>query len=204
MSGESSPPSVLPAPRVASGAHGPQKLGACVCLILLLGALPAEHGLFALALLPVLFVLARRARVELRASLRRAALAAPFLLSVASLSLFRWHGALPFVGLLAKCSVSVLTLQLLASTTPISELLRALRGLHVPEVFCTTVGLLHRYSFLLAEESKRMRRARSGRTLDGSRWALWRGLGSSLGLLFVRTVFRAERIQIAMRSRGGG
>jgi cobalt/nickel transport system permease protein len=94
-------------------------------------------------------------------------------------------------------------LQLLARTTPISELLRALRRARVPEPLCSTISLLHRYSFVLVEESKRMRRARAGRTLHASRVALWRALGSSIGLLFVRSVSRAERVQAAIRARGG-
>jgi energy-coupling factor transporter transmembrane protein EcfT len=32
---------------------------------------------------------------------------------------------------------------------------------------------------------------------------VWLLLGNSLGLLFVRTLSRAERVQAAMRSRGG-
>jgi energy-coupling factor transporter transmembrane protein EcfT len=48
-----------------------------------------------------------------------------------------------------------------------------------------------------------MRRARAGRTLRSSRLSLWRALGNSIGLLFVRTVSRAERVHAAMRSRGG-
>jgi len=56
---------------------------------------------------------------------------------------------------------------------------------------------------VLAEEARRMQRARAGRTLRASRIHWWRVLGNSVGLLFVRTVSRAERIQIAMRARGG-
>ena len=99
--------------------------------------------------------------------------------------------------------LSVLALRLLAHTTPISALMRSARRAGVPEVLCTTIALLHRYLFLMADESTRMRRARAGRTLHGGRVAEWRARGNSIGLLFLRTVSRAERVQRAMRSRGG-
>ena len=106
--------------------------------------------------------------------------------------------------MLLKSAISLFTLQLLGSTTSSSELLRVLRRIRVPEPLCDAIALLARYSSLLIDEARRMRRARAGRTLRASRWLLWRALGSSIGLLFVRTVSRAERVQTAMRSRGGG
>jgi cobalt/nickel transport system permease protein len=179
------------------------RLGASLALILGVGALPVKHALWGLWALPLLLSGALLAKLELRALLVRLAVALPFVLGVASLSLFGHAGFERFLALLVKCSVSILTLQLLTHTTPISDLLLALRRAHVPLVLCSTISLLHRYLFVLADESKRMRRARAGRTLRSSRLALWSALGTSIGLLFVRTVARAERVQAAMRARGG-
>jgi cobalt/nickel transport system permease protein len=179
------------------------KLGASLALILGVGALPVRLALWGLLALPLLLLCALLAKVRLRALSARLAVALPFVLGVASLSLFKHAGFEQFLALLVKSGVSISTLQLLAQTTPIYELLRVLRRAHVPEVLCTTISLLHRYLFVMADESKRMRRARAGRTLHASRFALWRALGSSIGLLFVRTVSRAERVHTAMRARGG-
>jgi cobalt/nickel transport system permease protein len=179
------------------------KLGLSLAMILGVGALPAQRAGWGLLAIPVLSVIAALAKVELRSLLRRTLKAAPFLLGLASLSLFQNHGGARFFGLFSKSLVSVCTLQLLIATTPMPELIRALRRAHVPEVLCSTVALLSRYLFLIADESKRMRRARAGRTLRASRWALWRALANSVGLLFVRSVQRAERVQAAMRARGG-
>jgi len=179
------------------------KLGASLALILGVGTLPVRHALWGLLALPLLLLGALLARVELRALVARLAVALPFVLGVASLALFGHAGFERFLALLVKSGVSILTLQLLTQTTPISELLLALRRAHLPEVLCSTISLLHRYLFVMADESKRMRRARAGRTLQSSRFALWRALGSSIGLLFVRTVSRAERVHAAMRARGG-
>lgn len=179
------------------------KLGASLALILGLAALPVEHSLWALGGLPPLLLLAVLARLNLKELLLRLSLAAPFLLGVASLALFQPHGLRAALGLLAKSAVCLCTLQLLARTTPLAELLRTLRRMHVPELLCEALALLARYSSLLIDEARRMRRARAGRTLRASRWHFWRAQGNSLGLLFVRSVSRAERIQIAMRARGG-
>ena len=179
------------------------KLGASLAFLGALAALPARYSLWSLWAVPALCLLTRLAGLELRGLLKRSALAAPFLLGVASLSLFQPHGWKTSLGLFAKALVSLFTLQILASTTPVSELLQTLRRAHVPELLCGAIGLLSRYSSLLVDEAQRMRRARAGRTLRGSRWHWWRVLGNSLGVLFVRTVSRAERVQLAMRSRGG-
>lgn len=179
------------------------KLGLALALIFGLAALPAERAWWGLAALPLLLVLAKLSRLPLAPLLSRWALGAPFLLAAASLAYFQLNGLPIALALLAKSAICLLTLQLLISTTPITELVRTLRRLRVPEVLCQTIALLARYSELLGDEARRMRRARAGRSLRSSRWLEWRALGNSLGLLFVRTVSRAERVQTAMRSRGG-
>lgn len=179
------------------------KLGMALALILGLAALPAERAWWGLFALPLLLAVAKLARVPLRTLLSRWASGAPFLLAAASLAYFQPNGLWLGLALLAKSALCLLTLQLLSSTTPITELVRTLRRLHVPRVLCETIALLTRYSELLGDEARRMRRARAGRSLRSSRWLEWLALGNSLGLLFVRTVSRAERVQSAMRSRGG-
>lgn len=178
------------------------KLGLALGLILGLGALPAQHALWGLLAAPPLLLVAHVARASWLGLLRGLSLALPLAAGVVLL-VFVQQGVLAATVLLVKSLLSVLTLRVLAHTTPISDLLRTLRRWRVPEVLCTTIALLYRYSFLLAEESTRMRRARAGRTLRGGRLAEWRARGGEIGLLFVRTVSRAERVHAAMRSRGG-
>jgi len=180
------------------------RVGLTLLLIVGVGALPAEHARWGLGALPLLFVVARLARVPLRPALGRFGLALPFLLTAASAAALRPDGARHAVAVLTKSTVSVLALQLLVATTPLPELLRVLRRVRVPEVLCNTIALLHRYSYVLSDEVERMRRARAGRTLRRSRWGQWRVFGNAIGLSFVRSLARAERVQTAMRARGGG
>jgi len=179
------------------------KLAASLALIVGLAALPAERAWWGLAVLPLLLWVATLARLSLKTLLRRWALGAPFLLGAASLAWFQPHGFAAALALFSKSAVCLLVLQLFASTTSIIELTRVLRRVRVPIVLCETIALLARYSSLLGDEARRMRRARAGRTFRTSRVREWRALGNSLGLLFIRTVSRAERIQSAMRARGG-
>jgi len=179
-----------------------RKLGLTLVSILAVSALPARHAPWGLLLLAVLIGAARVAGLTLRSWLKRWLVALPFLLSVSLLGLFQPHGGALFLAVLVKSTVSLLAVQLLLHTTPASDLLRTLRRAHVPEILCSTILLLQRYWVLLADEAARMRRARAGRTLRSGRLELWRAQGNALGLLFVRTVARAERVQAAMRARG--
>ncbi|MCL5735626.1 MAG: cobalt ECF transporter T component CbiQ [Actinobacteria bacterium] len=102
----------------------------------------------------------------------------------------------------AKAILGVLSMILLASTTPFPDMLAGFRRLRVPQVFVLVVSFMYRYSFVFAEELRRMQRAVAARNFRG-RW-LWNVpiLGRVLGSLFLRSYSRGERIYVAMISRG--
>ena len=91
---------------------------------------------------------------------------------------------------------------ILSATTPLPELLAALGRLRVPAVFVAIVASMIRYVDLLADQLARMRTAMVARCHD-PRW-LWqlRPIASSLGVVFVRSYERGERVHLAMASRG--
>jgi cobalt/nickel transport system permease protein len=107
-----------------------------------------------------------------------------------------------FAQVMLKANLCLLTTVLLANTTPFTEILRVLKRLHVPWLFVTTLTLMHRYLFVLADETERMRRARLSRTFTPGRRFQWQALSSVAGQLFVRASERAERIYNAMSARG--
>ena len=74
--------------------------------------------------------------------------------------------------------------------------------MRVPGLLITTIALMHRYLFVLADEAERMRRARASRTFTRDRRARWQTLSTVVGQLFVRASERAERIYDAMCARG--
>lgn len=90
----------------------------------------------------------------------------------------------------------------LALTTPFEELVNGLVRLRVPRVFVLALSFMHRYGHLFVEESRRMQRAMQSRNYQ----PVWLGqasaLGRMLGALFLRSYSRAERVYVAMVSRG--
>jgi cobalt/nickel transport system permease protein len=61
---------------------------------------------------------------------------------------------------------------------------------------------MERYRFVLLDELDRMATARRARTFARGRELPWRTLGGLIGLLFLRTFERAERVHGAMVARG--
>ena len=159
-----------------------------------------EAGFFGVALFLVLAAIA--SRIPLGFLVRRLLLLSPFVVGVILANAFRRDFTGRWQLLAARSAICLITVILLSNTTPFSRILAVLKRLHVPGVLTTTLALMHRYLFVLVEESERMRRARASRTLRRSRRLRWQTLGSVIGHLFLRASERAERIYDAMCARG--
>jgi len=149
-----------------------------------------------------LLVAALLSAVPLRDLGRRLLLVEPFAIGVALLALFQPDGLRIFLALLAKSTLCLGCVILLNATTRLTDLLLALRRLRLPALLVTTVGLMHRYLFVLTAELVRLRRARRSRTLARGRRAAWRGAATVAAQLFIRSSERAERVYAAMCARG--
>lgn len=132
----------------------------------------------------------------------RISLLEPIVLGAAILSLFQPGGGRIFAAMMIRSSLCITTMVLLANTTPFTELLLVLRRLRLPSLLITTIALMHRYLFVVANEATRMRRARASRTFTRGRYHAMQSVASIIGRLFVRSTERAERIYIAMVARG--
>ncbi len=107
--------------------------------------------------------------------LKRLLLLEPFVLGVVVLTLFQAGGLRIFLAVLLKANLCLLTMILLSNTTPPAEILRVFKRLRVPGLMISTLTLMHRYLFVLADESERMRRARASRTFTrGRRYGCYR------------------------------
>ncbi|MBW1873083.1 MAG: cobalt ECF transporter T component CbiQ, partial [Deltaproteobacteria bacterium] len=85
--------------------------------------------------------------------------------------------------ILSKGVLAILAVEWLVFTTRFNRLLVAMRSLKVPRVIVVTLAFLFRYLDLLADQSLRMRRARSSRTPGQPvRWR-WRSAGGMIGQL---------------------
>ena len=105
-------------------------------------------------------------------------------------------------SILIKNGLALMTMIVLAGTTPFPRLLTGMRRLGVPLVLVATLQFMERYRHVLLEEIDRMATARRrGRSAAAARspGAL---LGGLIGMLFLRTFERAERVHDAMIARG--
>jgi cobalt/nickel transport system permease protein len=141
-------------------------------------------------------------RVPVKKVLWRLACFAPFVAGAAVAAL--WHGgagpgwrAVALRGGLCLSSVVVF-----GAVTPFAALPGVLKRAGVPTLLVTTLTLMHRYLFVLADEAQRMQRARASRTLVRQRRFAWARPAEVVGRLFVRASERAERIYLAMGARG--
>jgi cobalt/nickel transport system permease protein len=104
--------------------------------------------------------------------------------------------------ILVKNSMALVTMLVLAGTTPFARLLAALRKLGVPAVLVATLQFMDRYRHVLVDELDHMSTARRARTFDRGDSLAWGLLTGLIGLLFLRTFERAERVHGAMVARG--
>lgn len=111
-------------------------------------------------------------------------------------------GMLLFCSVLAKAYIGVWCVILLSATTPFPKLLEGLEQLKVPKLLILLAGFTYRYLFVLVDEALCMKRARDSRAYGGRR--LWHAkvIGHMVGTLFLRSYHRAERVYVAMTSRG--
>ena len=178
------------------------KLGAGLALITLTVSLPTTATIWYFCAAGLLAVVTLLSRISPLFLLKRLLLLAPFMLGVTVVNAFQPADRAHWPWLLARSALCLLTVILVSNTTPFGEVLRVLRRIRVPALLITTVALMHRYLFVLAEEAERMRRARASRTFTAGRRWQWPVLATVASQLFLRASERAERIYAAMCARG--
>lgn len=115
----------------------------------------------------------------------------------------RLEGGWGLAALLVARALVVLAVMItLVATTPFTALLAALARLRVPQVLLSILAFMYRYMFVLTDELAKMRRAKLARTFYPSLGREVGLMGNFVGILFVRTFERAERVYAAMCARG--
>ena len=110
--------------------------------------------------------------------------------------------AIVALSILAKDSLAFLTTLLLIQVTPFRLLLNAFRSLGMPRALVETLHFMYRYLFVFVEELDRMTLARRSRSFKRSGRLDWGLLTGLIGVLFLRSVERGERVHQAMLARG--
>ncbi|MEM0203204.1 MAG: cobalt ECF transporter T component CbiQ [Archaeoglobaceae archaeon] len=99
--------------------------------------------------------------------------------------------------------ISLIAVQMLVMSTNFYDLCSALRSLRVPETFVHALWIAYRYTILLFQDIINILLAReSRRVAKTSHGEIWRKGGEAVGLFFLRSIERSERLQLAMISRG--
>jgi cobalt/nickel transport system permease protein len=178
------------------------KLGVALALILGTALLPAAWRVWYAGVAVLLLLVAWASRIAPWFLLKRLLLLSPFVLGVAVVNLFQPAARANWREIALRGVLCLATVVLVSNTTPFNEVLRVLRRGRVPALLVTTLALMHRYLFVLADETERMRRARASRSFTRKRRLAWHTLATVAGQLFIRASARAERIYDAMCARG--
>ncbi len=119
-----------------------------------------------------------------------------------SLPVYREGMALGFLIML-RILASVSLAMLLSFSTPMSEILAALRAFRVPGLIVDIADMICRYAFSLGEIAATMRKAQLSRGGGGLPWHRQAGdLGRLAGNLMIKAFGRGERVYKAMLARG--
>lgn len=178
-----------------------------------------------LPLVPVAVALATYhaiGRTPIAYTLRRLAVVSPFALAVVvlfpflepgqpvwSATLGGWtvdvtrEGLVRAGHLASKFVLCAWAALLLLATTPFPDVLQALARLKVPRALVVQLAFLYRYLWVLMDEVMRVGMARAARDGGLGPWrARFQSRAGVVGVLFLRTYDRAERIYWAMAARG--
>jgi cobalt/nickel transport system permease protein len=191
------------------------KLVAVFAFAVLVATTPSDDVVAFAGLALALALATRAARVRARFLLVRLVVVTPFLLAALLLPFVAsgprmqvlgmslavdglWGG----FGLASRALLGAGASLLLVATTEVPDLLRGLERLRVPPLLTQIASFMVRYLEVVAGEVGRQRRAMTARGFD-PRW-LWqlRPIAAGLGVLFIRSYERGERIHDAMRARG--
>jgi len=148
-------------------------------------------------LLSLLFL----SRVPLRFVLRQFLLLVPFL-AIVAVGVWAGGRSEQLLEVSLRGGLSLAAVVLLTVTTPFPDLLYALRSLGLPKLLVNVLAFMARYLRVLLTEGERLAQAYQARAVGPRRLAQAATLGRVVGVFFLRTYERAERIYLAMLARG--
>ena len=110
-------------------------------------------------------------------------------------------GWISFFSILVRFTLTVAAALILLATTGIDRLCLGMERLRVPRVFTIQLLFLYRYMFVLFDEGGRMLRAKAARSFGNTNTGMHTYV-NMVGNLLLRSLDRAQRVQMAMTCRG--
>jgi len=176
----------------------------CIFALVVLISTFTDRNALVLALIFTI-VLMLLSRVSMTHLLRGLLMALPFI-AFASLTMLLTSGAETALAMGLRVSTSVLLLLLLVYTTPFMDLLWTMRWFKMPSLLSDMIMFTYRFIFVMLDEAERMRMARRSRGFQGGRSLLdceaFKVLSNTIGMIFIRSYRRADRVYMALLSRG--
>lgn len=105
-------------------------------------------------------------------------------------------------NILAKATLGLFVAVILGATTEIPDMIKGLDALRVPSVVTGIITFMVRYIDVILGDFARMRVAMASRGHQTNTIADWGPYARTVGVMFVRTYERGERVYLAMASRG--
>jgi len=113
-----------------------------------------------------------------------------------------YDGLLIFWNVLIKSYLSVLCVIVFMASTRLPVFLKGLAALKIPQLFIMIISFMYRYIFVITDELMKMKQAKDSRTIKCSKLYNIKVLANMIVTLFIRSYERAERVYLAMCSRG--
>lgn len=114
-----------------------------------------------------------------------------------------YHSGLEkFIHINIKTSLIMLMSIVLTTTTDFMRLLKGMEKFRIPQVALSILSFMYRFIFLLVDETERMWMAFNSRYIKLTYVNRLKIFAKQLGMLFIRTYERGERVYQAMESRG--
>lgn len=106
------------------------------------------------------------------------------------------------IRLILKALACVSCMYFICLTTPMTDILQALKKLKVPTVIISLMELIYRYIFVLLEEAEKMRTAQMSRLGYVNLKTSIKSAGQLIGTLFIKSYTKCDRVYSALQSRG--
>jgi len=182
---------------------------------------PTEFEKFFLYFL-TLFLIILLSKLPLKFIFKRSLVVLPFVLAVAIFIPFLKEGEiagsysygnlnivvtypalLVLFNVLAKSWLSVLSMIILTSTTRFNDLLKGFESLKFPKIMLMIISFMYRYIFVIVNDAMRLKMSADARNFSSLKLRCKiKIIGNIIGMLFIRSYERAERVYVAMLCRG--
>jgi len=120
------------------------------------------------------------------------------------LGIFKFYrsGLDKFLLINVKSVLAVFMSIILTTTTEFNRLLKGMEKFHIPRIIILILSFMYRFIFLLIDEVERMLMAYNARYIHLPFFTRLKVFAQQIGVLFIRTYERSERVYQAMDARG--